>query len=64
MNQCNNLLFRFLRDCDDKEVLTEGDNKISQIKGFSGVGRYTTCTYEGPMYIRALIKNWSIKILS
>lgn len=27
-------------DCDDKEVLTEGDNKISQIKGFSGVGRY------------------------
>ncbi|XP_068717844.1 BAI1-associated protein 3-like [Montipora capricornis] len=27
-------------DCDDKDLLVDADTKISQIKGFSGVGRY------------------------
>ena len=27
------------RDCDDKSILTDEDNKMSKIKGFSGMGR-------------------------
>ncbi|KAK3709665.1 hypothetical protein QZH41_010992 [Actinostola sp. cb2023] len=27
-------------DCDDKQLLTDSDNKITKIKGFHGVGRY------------------------
>lgn len=44
-------------DCDDKELLKEGENKISQIKGFSGMGRFfkdvmqsarkSTCAQDG-----------------
>ena len=30
-----------LRDCDDKTVLKEGDNKVTKIKGISGMGRYS-----------------------
>ncbi|XP_048575567.1 BAI1-associated protein 3 isoform X2 [Nematostella vectensis] len=27
-------------DCDDKDMLTDNDNKLTKIKGFQGVGRY------------------------
>lgn len=31
-------------DCDDKEMLKEEDNKVSKIKGISGMGRYSIYT--------------------
>ncbi|CAH3143387.1 unnamed protein product [Porites evermanni] len=59
-------------DCDDKDVLKEEDNKITKIKGFSGMGRFfkdvmqsarkSTCVQDGNIddflgFIEIPIKN-------